>query len=191
MKTDVNNATEAEPKAYTGKVAVAGISSPGPALDPPMPRYAVLRVMMLGFSLTVLLVLVAAYFGYQGSRSIQDNAQGLVREHLVNTERAAALEARIEADSEDLLRELAWVLGTCLVVAAGGAVLERGQVEVLDARVVGVLGLGDADADATTGALVVGTPVDGPLQRREKRVIHLQSVVAQTISRGFFRQAAG
>src|SRR5215204_4680017 len=75
-------------------------------LAPPMSRQTVLRVMVLGFGLAVLLVIGAAYIGYQASESIQRNAQDLIREHLLNSERGAALEARIERQSQELLGEL-------------------------------------------------------------------------------------
>ena len=48
-------------------------------LAPFMPRQTVLRIMILGFGSMVLLVVGAAYIGYQGSRSIQANAQDLAR----------------------------------------------------------------------------------------------------------------
>jgi signal transduction histidine kinase len=79
--------------------------------------------MILGFGVMVLLVVGAAYIGYQGSRSIQDNAQDLVREHLVDSNRGAALEARIEKQSEELLGELTWILGACFVLAVVGSAL--------------------------------------------------------------------
>ncbi len=79
--------------------------------------------MALGFGLMVLLVLAVAYFGYEQSRSIQDNAQDLVRERLLNSERGAALEAQIEKESSELLDELAWLLGACLILAVGGSIV--------------------------------------------------------------------
>src|SRR5436305_10377633 len=98
-------------------------SSPGAhnrvqlVLTPPMPHSSILRVMILGFALAVLLLLTAAYFGYRGSRQIQSQAQDMAREHLVNTEREAALESQVEAESQTLLRDLGWILGACFVVA--------------------------------------------------------------------------
>jgi signal transduction histidine kinase len=92
-------------------------------LAPPMPRKAVLRIMILGFGLMVLLVVAAAYIGYQGSWSIQDNAQDLVREHLVNSSRGKALEASIEKESEELLGQLTWILGACFILALVGSAL--------------------------------------------------------------------
>ena len=91
-------------------------------LAPPIPRRKVLRIMILGFSLMVLLVTAAAWVGYQGSRSIRDNAQDLVREHLVDSRRAAALEASIEKESRDLLNALPWMLGACLLLAVAGSI---------------------------------------------------------------------
>lgn len=79
--------------------------------------------MSLGFGLVVLLVIGAAYIGYEGSRSIQTNAQVLVREHLVNPDRGALLEAEIENKSEQLLGGLIWILGACFVLAVGGSAL--------------------------------------------------------------------
>ncbi len=76
-----------------------------------------LRVLALGFSLVVILVIGAAYVGYQGSKSIHGSAQELVRGHFVSSGRGAELEARIEQQSKDLLDELEVVLGVCLVLA--------------------------------------------------------------------------
>ena len=90
-------------------------------LAAPMERRTVLRTMVLGFALMVTLVTGAAYFGYQQSSSIQTLSRTLVREHLVDTDRGQALEARIQAESRQLLDELGWLLGACLVLAIGGA----------------------------------------------------------------------
>ncbi len=108
-----------------------GASGAGPAKLPlrldegilaaPMERRTVLRTMVLGFALMVTLVIGAAYFGYQQSNSIQELSRTLVREHLVDTDRGQALEARIQAESRQLLDELGWLLGACLVLAIGGA----------------------------------------------------------------------
>jgi signal transduction histidine kinase len=87
------------------------------ALDGPVSRKTLLRVITLGFALMVLLVVVAAYFGYNQSVSIQDNAKDLVREQLLSSERANALEAKIESESAELLDNLEWILGACFVVA--------------------------------------------------------------------------
>jgi len=76
-----------------------------------------LRVLALGFSLVVALVIGAAYVGYQGSKSIHGYAQELVRGHFVSSGRGAELEARIEQQSQDLLDELEVVLGICLLLA--------------------------------------------------------------------------
>ena len=92
-------------------------------LTPPMSRRTVLRVMMLGYGLAVMLVLAAAYVGYHGSQQIQANAQDLVREQLINTGRAAELEALIEQESGELLDGLIWILGACLILAVGGSAL--------------------------------------------------------------------
>jgi signal transduction histidine kinase len=92
-------------------------------LTPPMPRQTVLRIMILGFGLVVLLVVGAAYLGYQGSRSIRDTARDLVQEHALDPNRGAVLESRIEAESQDLLDELIWILGACFVLAVVGSAL--------------------------------------------------------------------
>lgn len=65
----------------------------------------------------MILVIGAAYVGYQGSKSIHGYAQELVRGHFVSSGRGAELEARIEQQSKDLLDELELVLGVCLVLA--------------------------------------------------------------------------
>jgi signal transduction histidine kinase len=87
-------------------------------IDPPMSRGRVLRVALLGFGFVVGLVLLAAYLGYRGSDRIQDTAQSLVRENLVNSARGAQVEALIVRQSQDLIDGLAWVLGLCFVLAA-------------------------------------------------------------------------
>ncbi len=88
-----------------------------------MPRRTLLRILILGFGLTVLLVLGAAYVGYRGSSSIRDSAQDLVREHIVDSNRGAALEQQIEAESSQLLDRLTWILGACFLLAVVGSAL--------------------------------------------------------------------
>ena len=91
------------------------------AVEPLLSRSAVLRVSIVGFGLVVALVLLAAYLGYDRSNEIQDSAQALVREHVVDTQRGLALEARIVAQTQALLDGLVWVLGICILLAAGTA----------------------------------------------------------------------
>jgi signal transduction histidine kinase len=81
----------------------------------------VLRILGFGFALVVLLVIAAAHVGYQGSKSIHENAQELVRGHFVSSGRGAELETLIEQQSQDLLDELEIVLGVCLLLAVGCA----------------------------------------------------------------------
>lgn len=90
-------------------------------VDPPMGQGAVLRVALAGFGMVVGLVLLAAFLGYRGSDRIQDSAQALARESQVSTGRGAQLEARILHETQNLMDELAWVLGLCIVLAAGTA----------------------------------------------------------------------
>lgn len=78
-------------------------------------------MLALGFTLVVVLVIGAAYVGYQGSKSIHENAQELVRGHFVSSGRGAELEAQIEQQSQELLDELEVVLGICLLLAVGCA----------------------------------------------------------------------
>jgi signal transduction histidine kinase len=89
--------------------------------EPPMSRARVLSVAIVGFALVVGLVLLAAYLGYSGSNRIQDTAQALVREHLVQSGRGAELEALIVRETQDLIDRLIWVLGLCILLAAGTA----------------------------------------------------------------------
>lgn len=89
--------------------------------DPPMSRRRVLQVSQGGFGLMVCLVLLAAFLGYSGSNRIQDTAQLLIRENLIQSERGAQLEALIERETQELLDQLSWVLGLCFVLAAGTA----------------------------------------------------------------------
>lgn len=88
---------------------------------PPMSREKVLRVATVGFGLVVGLVLLAAFLGYRGSDRIQDTAQALVREHLIQSERAAEVEGLIVRQTSELIDELTWVLGLCFLLAAGTA----------------------------------------------------------------------
>ena len=88
-------------------------------LDPPMPRTRVLRISLVGFGLLVGLVLLAAYLGYRGSNRIQDSAQILIREHLIQSPREAEIETRIVRQSKELMDDLTSVLGLCFLLAAG------------------------------------------------------------------------
>ena len=81
----------------------------------------VLRILVLGFTLVVLLVMAAAFVGYQGSKAIHREAQELVRGHFVSSGRGAQLEGRIVEQSQSLLDELETVLGVCLLLALGCA----------------------------------------------------------------------
>lgn len=79
--------------------------------------------MALGFVLVVLLVLGAAWIGYHGSISIQDNAQTLARRASPAQDPALELETRIADDSADLLRTLEVILGACFVLAVAVSAL--------------------------------------------------------------------
>jgi signal transduction histidine kinase len=89
--------------------------------DPPMSGARVLRVAFVGFGLVVGLVLLAAFLGYRGSDRIQNTAQALVRENLIQSERGAQVEAIIVRQTQELIDDLAWVLGLCFLLAAGTA----------------------------------------------------------------------
>lgn len=98
------------------------LNSPlGLVTDPPMSRERVMRVTLTGFVFVVGFVLLAAYLGYRGSDRIQNTAQALIREHLVQSERGAQVEALIVQQTQDLIDDLAWVLGLCFLLAAGTA----------------------------------------------------------------------
>ena len=90
-------------------------------LDPPMSRGRLLRIALIGFALVVGLVLTAAYLGYRGSDRIQNTAQSLVRDHLVQSERGAEVEAIIVKQTQEMIDELGWVLGICFLLALGTA----------------------------------------------------------------------
>ncbi|HUQ92543.1 MAG TPA: ATP-binding protein [Bryobacteraceae bacterium] len=89
--------------------------------DPPMSSGRVMRAAFIGLGCVVALVLLAGYLGYRGSDRIQDAAQTLLREHLVHSDRGAQVEALIERQTQDLIDDLAWVLGLCFLLAAGTA----------------------------------------------------------------------
>lgn len=95
----------------------------GLVTEPPMSSTRVLLVAATGFALVVGLVLLAGYLGYQGSHRIQDTAQELIRENLLRSERGAAIEALIVSESKELIDRLTWVLGLCVILAAGSASL--------------------------------------------------------------------
>ncbi|MFN7921922.1 MAG: sensor histidine kinase [Bryobacteraceae bacterium] len=94
-----------------------------PRVNEPMTSARVLHVAMAGFGLLVGLVLLAAYLGYRGSDRIQDTAQALLREHVIQSARGEQIEALIERQTQDLIDKLAWVLGSCILLAAGTAAL--------------------------------------------------------------------
>ena len=91
--------------------------------DPPMSREKVMRVALWGFAFTVGLVLLAAYLGYRGSDRIQETARALLRENLVYSVRGAQVEAMIVSQTQELIDDLAWVLGLCFLLAASTAAL--------------------------------------------------------------------
>jgi signal transduction histidine kinase len=86
-------------------------------------RRTLMRVISVGLGLMLLLVVMAAYFGYRESVVIQDNARDLVGEQLPRSDRAAALESKIVSESSELLDDLEWILGACFVIALGISVL--------------------------------------------------------------------
>lgn len=93
----------------------------GLVTDPPMSRKRVMRVALTGFTLVVGFVLLAAYLGYRGSDQIQTTAQSLIREHLVQSERGTQVEGMIIRQTQELIDNLAWVLGLCFLLAASTA----------------------------------------------------------------------
>ncbi len=97
----------------------ASNSPVGLVVDPPMSPRRVTNIALVGFGLLVGLVLLAAFLGYRGSVQIQETAQDLIREDPLRSGRAAQLEARIEQQSQELIDQLAWVLGLCFLLAAG------------------------------------------------------------------------
>ncbi len=92
-------------------------------VDPPIPRKRVLYISLLGFGLLVGLVSLAGYLGYSGSDRIQDAAQALVRENVLQSDRGAELEAKIVNETQLMIDRLGWVLGLCFVFAVGTAAL--------------------------------------------------------------------
>ena len=90
-------------------------------MDPPISRARVVRIAVIGFALVVGLVLLAAYLGYHGSNKIQDTAQDLIRENLVQSGRGAEIEALIVRETQELIDRLSWVLGLCFLLAASSA----------------------------------------------------------------------
>ena len=88
---------------------------------PPMSRSKVVRVALIGFAFVVGFVFLAAYLGYRGSDRIQNTASALVREHLIQSERGAQVEAMIVRQTQDLIDDLTWVLGLCFLLALATA----------------------------------------------------------------------
>jgi signal transduction histidine kinase len=88
-----------------------------------MSRKRVVHVALAGFGLLVGLVLLAAYLGYHGSNQIQETAQDLVRERLIQSGRGAEVEALIVRETQELIDRLTWVLGLCFLLAAGTGAL--------------------------------------------------------------------
>lgn len=89
--------------------------------EPPVSRARVLQIAVAGFALVVGLVLLAAYLGYSGSNRIQDTAQELIRENLVQSARGAEIETLIVRETQELIDRLSWVLGLCIILAVGTA----------------------------------------------------------------------
>ncbi|MFN7935949.1 MAG: sensor histidine kinase [Bryobacteraceae bacterium] len=100
-----------------------GNSPVGLVVDPPMSPRKVTWVALVGFTLLVGLVLLAAYLGYRGSVQIQETAQDMIREDVIRSGRGAQLEARIEQQSQELIDQLAGVLGLCFFLAVGAAAM--------------------------------------------------------------------
>ncbi len=100
---------------------IASPPRPGSANEPPMSRQKVMRIALCGFIFIVGLVLLAGYLGYRGSDRIQNTAQALLREHLVQSERGAEVESMIVRQTQELIDDLAWVLGLCFLLAASTA----------------------------------------------------------------------
>lgn len=84
-----------------------------------MSQRRVTWIALAGFGLLVGLVLLAAFLGYRGSVEIQSTAQDMIREDVIRSGRGAQLEARIEQQSQELIDQLAWVLGLCFMLAMG------------------------------------------------------------------------
>lgn len=81
----------------------------------------VLRGLSVGFGLLVVLLIVAVYVGYQGSKSIHDETLELLRQHRVTSPGDLRLEAELERRSQALLDDLEVVLGLCLIAAVTSA----------------------------------------------------------------------
>lgn len=84
-------------------------------------KQRVLQGLSVGFGLVVLLLIIAVYVGYQGSRTIHDEARELLRQHLISSPGDTRLEAELERQSQALLDDLELVLGLCLVAATASA----------------------------------------------------------------------
>lgn len=88
-----------------------------------MSQRRVTWIALAGFGLLVGLVLLAAFLGYRGSVEIQSTAQDMIREDVIRSGRGAQLEARIEQQSQELIDQLAWVLGLCFLMAVGSGAM--------------------------------------------------------------------
>jgi len=59
-------------------------------------KQRVLQGLSVGFGLVVLLLIIAVYVGYQGSRTIHDEARELLRQHRLTSPGDLRLEAERE-----------------------------------------------------------------------------------------------
>lgn len=83
----------------------------------------VLQGLTAGFGLLVVLLVVAVYVGYQGSKTIHDDTLELLRQHQVTDAGDVRLEAELERRSQALLDDLELVLGLCLLAAITSALV--------------------------------------------------------------------
>ncbi len=76
-----------------------------------------------GFVLVVGLVLLAAYFGFEGTNDILRASRRLIQENLLRGKMGAQVEGLIVQETKELVQRLNWVLGLCLLLGVATASL--------------------------------------------------------------------
>lgn len=89
--------------------------------EAPVTGRRVMSTAVAGFVLVVGLVLLAAYFGYEGSSDILRASRRLIQENLLRGQVGAQVEGQIVQETKELVQRLNLVLGLCLILAVATA----------------------------------------------------------------------